>query len=71
MFDGMFGGQEHGHDGGHGCGDNCCTWIILILLFCFCCSGKKKWHISINPCCILLALGLLYCCGGIKLGKDC
>lgn len=71
MFNGLFGpNPEHGGGGGF-CGLGNCTWIILILIFCCCCGGGGKWRpfcLTINPCCLLLWLGLLYCTGTVSLG---
>ena len=87
MFNGMFNegncGDNGGNYGGHGNGNGgCCggglmggcncTWILLIILFLCCCGGKmRSFSLSVNPCCLILLLGLLYCSGGIKFGSDC
>ena len=70
MFNGLFGGGCPNEDAGvNGCGG---TWIILIVLFLCCCCGKNKsFSLCVNPCCLILMLALLYCCGGIRFGKGC
>ena len=44
-----------------------CTWIILIVIFLFCCGGdcfgNKKCMLSFNPCTIAIIAALLACCG--------
>mgnify|MGYP003218029038 FL=1 len=72
MFNGLFGGGCPNEDAGvNGCGGDC-TWIILIVLFLCCCCGKNKsFSLCVNPCCLILMLALLYCCGGIRFGKGC
>ncbi len=73
MFGNMFGFDDFdkGDKGGGGCGFNC-SWVILLLLFCCCCGGKmKNFSLHVNPCCLILLLGLLFCTGGIKFNKDC
>lgn len=74
MFNVLFGGGCPNEDAGvNGCGGGCnCTWIILIVLFLCCCCGKNKsFSLCVNPCCLILMLALLYCCGGIRFGKGC
>ena len=74
MFNGLFGGGCPNEDAGmNGCGGGCnCTWIILIVLFLCCCCGKNKsFSLCVNPCCLILMFELIYCCGGIRLGKGC
>lgn len=69
MFGSFFGDEGHHEHGCGGCGGN---WAILLLIFVFCCGGKmKNFSININPTCLILLLGLLYCTGGIRIGKDC
>lgn len=74
MFNGIFnqpGGDCHEKREERCCPNNC-LWliIILILLFCFCGCGAGKMRnfcLSVNPCCLLLLLGVLFCCGGAKI----
>ena len=79
MFNNMFGQPDDNHCNENNCGgqnNGCfnlcgcnCSWIFLIILFlCCCCGGKNKnINFNVNPCCILLAIALLWCCGGISM----
>lgn len=66
----MFGNFFGEHEGGCGGCGNSCNWAILLLIFCFCCGGKlKNFSLNVNPCCLILLIGLLFCGGGINIGK--